>query len=134
MRVLGVVFVVALSLCASEPPADGTPGDVEPDSAASVQAARDSRMPGATNGPRIAAAESGESDPNPPGPTGRASLPGEESDTSDRTALNLLGRTDTDSGESRRNENVQFDPIDNNAHPNAWPTHHKSHPRGRACG
>ncbi|MBM3724762.1 MAG: hypothetical protein FJW40_04980 [Acidobacteria bacterium] len=33
----------------------------------------------------------------------------------DRTTLNLLGKTDTSSGESRRNENVQFNLIDNNA-------------------
>src|SRR6185369_4001902 len=32
-----------------------------------------------------------------------------------RTELNLLGSTDTASGESRRNENVQFNLIDNNA-------------------
>ena len=32
-----------------------------------------------------------------------------------RTALNLLGQTDTISGESRRNENVQFDLVNNNA-------------------
>ncbi|MFZ4985114.1 MAG: hypothetical protein ACOYLF_06595 [Blastocatellia bacterium] len=32
-----------------------------------------------------------------------------------RTQLNLLGQTDTASGESRRNENVQFNLIDNNA-------------------
>ncbi|MBK9167395.1 MAG: hypothetical protein IPM24_08000 [Bryobacterales bacterium] len=32
-----------------------------------------------------------------------------------RTQLNLLGQTDTQSGESRRNENVQFNLIDNNA-------------------
>jgi len=32
-----------------------------------------------------------------------------------RTELNLLGRTDTASGESRRNENVQFNLIDNGA-------------------
>ncbi len=29
--------------------------------------------------------------------------------------MNLLGRTDTNSGESHRNENIQFNPIDNNA-------------------
>ena len=39
---------------------------------------------------------------------------GEES-TEIRTELNLLGQTDTASGESRRNENVQFNLIDNNA-------------------
>ncbi|MCC6586590.1 MAG: TonB-dependent receptor [Bryobacterales bacterium] len=32
-----------------------------------------------------------------------------------RTELNLLGKTDTESGEARRNENVQFNLIDNNA-------------------
>lgn len=32
-----------------------------------------------------------------------------------RTQLNLLGQTDTSSGESRRNENIQFNLIDNNA-------------------
>jgi hypothetical protein len=32
-----------------------------------------------------------------------------------RTQLNLLGRTDTAGGESRRNENVQFNLVDNNA-------------------
>src|SRR6267378_7364555 len=31
-----------------------------------------------------------------------------------RTELNLLGKVDTQSGESRRNENVQFNLIDNN--------------------
>jgi hypothetical protein len=33
----------------------------------------------------------------------------------ERTQLNLIGQTDTESGESRRNENVRFNPIDNNA-------------------
>jgi hypothetical protein len=32
-----------------------------------------------------------------------------------RTELNLLARTDAAAGESRRNENVQFNLIDNNA-------------------
>ncbi|MEO7651477.1 MAG: hypothetical protein ABIZ80_13510, partial [Bryobacteraceae bacterium] len=32
-----------------------------------------------------------------------------------RTELNLLGKTDSQTGESRRNENVQFNLIDNNA-------------------
>src|SRR5512143_1116906 len=32
-----------------------------------------------------------------------------------RTKLNLLGQTDTQAGESRRNENVQFNLVDNNA-------------------
>ena len=33
----------------------------------------------------------------------------------DREALNLAGQTDSSSGESRRNENVQFNAVDNNA-------------------
>src|SRR6185503_15670701 len=32
-----------------------------------------------------------------------------------RTELNLLGKVDTEKGESRRNENVHFNLIDNNA-------------------
>ncbi|HSB15455.1 MAG TPA: TonB-dependent receptor [Bryobacteraceae bacterium] len=32
-----------------------------------------------------------------------------------RTDLNLLGQTDVDAGESRRNENIQFNLVDNNA-------------------
>jgi hypothetical protein len=32
-----------------------------------------------------------------------------------RTELNLLGATDSAAGESRRNENIQFNLIDNNA-------------------
>src|SRR5688572_13615083 len=32
-----------------------------------------------------------------------------------RSALNLVGATDAESGESRRNENVFLNPIDNNA-------------------
>ena len=35
-------------------------------------------------------------------------------DAGTRTELNLLGQTDTASGESRRNENVQINLIDNN--------------------
>ncbi len=35
--------------------------------------------------------------------------------TQTRTQLNLLGQTDNKSGESRRNENVQFNLVDNNA-------------------
>jgi hypothetical protein len=31
-----------------------------------------------------------------------------------RTELNLLGTTDSEAGESRRNENVQYNLIDNN--------------------
>ena len=39
---------------------------------------------------------------------------GEEPASSERTELNLLGEVDTESGESRRNENVQLTLVDNN--------------------
>ncbi|MGH9720420.1 MAG: hypothetical protein ACRD8O_09420 [Bryobacteraceae bacterium] len=55
-----------------------------------------------------AAANAPEPVPAPPGPAAQ------ENSTA-RTELNLLGKTDSASGESRRNENVQFNPIDNNA-------------------
>ena len=42
--------------------------------------------------------------------TGAAAVPV----TEQRTRLNLLGQTDTQAGESRRNENVQFNLVDNN--------------------
>ena len=35
--------------------------------------------------------------------------------SSERTEINLLGQTSSESGESRRNENVQFNLVDNNA-------------------
>ncbi|MBL8234813.1 MAG: hypothetical protein JNL98_40310, partial [Bryobacterales bacterium] len=47
--------------------------------------------------------------PAPP----EAREPSQNSDA--RTQLNLLGQTDANRGESRRNENVQFNLIDNNA-------------------
>ncbi len=44
-----------------------------------------------------------------------ASVTPDKPATAERTQLNLLGQTDTKSGESRRNENIQFNLIDNNA-------------------
>src|SRR5436190_12112687 len=44
-----------------------------------------------------------------------ADPPKPESKPEQRLELNLLGKVDTASGESRRNENVQFNLIDNNA-------------------
>lgn len=51
-----------------------------------------------------------------PGPLPREAQPGpdEASGEADRTELNLLGLVDSDSGESRRNENVSINLIDNN--------------------
>jgi hypothetical protein len=43
-----------------------------------------------------------------------AAAPAAASNTSDRTRLNLLGEVDSQSGESRRNENVRLTLIDNN--------------------
>ncbi len=65
----------------------------------------------------------GEADEAPPGASESAaaesavseSAPGGLERDDSRTALNLLGETDADSGESRRNENVQFNLVDNNA-------------------
>lgn len=41
--------------------------------------------------------------------------PAETNEASKRVELNLLGKEDTSRGESRRNENVQFNMVDNNA-------------------
>ncbi len=40
---------------------------------------------------------------------------GSSASDAERTAINLLGETSSESGESRRNENVQFNLVDNNA-------------------
>ena len=49
--------------------------------------------------------------PEPP----KAAEPAQAPAQGKRTELNLLGTTDSASGESRRNENIQFNLIDNNA-------------------
>ena len=57
--------------------------------------------------------------PDSPGqstaPQPSANKPGLEAPTERRADLNLLGKTNTDSGESRRNENVAITLLDNNA-------------------
>ncbi|MBL8217555.1 MAG: TonB-dependent receptor [Bryobacterales bacterium] len=50
-----------------------------------------------------------------PKAAGTSESPAPAPGTAVRNDLNLLGRTNTQSGESRRNENVQFNLIDNNA-------------------
>jgi len=45
----------------------------------------------------------------------QAPKPAESADAQKRVELNLLGKEDTAKGESRRNENVQFNLVDNNA-------------------
>src|SRR5713226_7977307 len=52
----------------------------------------------------------GAADDKPPAEPARPEAKPEQ-----RTELNLLGKVDAASGESRRNENVQFNLIDNNA-------------------
>src|SRR4051812_48728612 len=52
-------------------------------------------------------------DDKPAEPAKSEAKPDPKSDQ--RVELNLLGKVDTASGESRRNENVQFNLIDNNA-------------------
>jgi len=47
-------------------------------------------------------------EPPPPAPEPKPQ------DSSQRVELNLLGKADTDAGESRRNENIQFNLVDNN--------------------
>lgn len=47
-------------------------------------------------------------------PAKREAAPGPPAEDK-RTELNLLGKTDVQAGESRRNENIQFNLIDNNA-------------------
>ncbi len=59
-----------------------------------------------------AADQSGDEEP-PPAAVSESAEPDES--IARREELNLLGVTDVNSGESRRNENVQFNPIDNNA-------------------
>ncbi len=65
-------------------------------------------------------------EPKPSGPAGQAAPDAPQTspegasisttvDPEARLDLNLLGQTDTESGEGRRNENVQFNAVDNNA-------------------
>ena len=56
----------------------------------------------------------GQSAPAPAKPESAETAPQPPADDK-RTELNLLGKTDVQAGESRRNENIQFNLIDNNA-------------------
>lgn len=53
--------------------------------------------------------------PQPPAAEKQPESESKPADTNKRVELNLLGKTDAASGESRRNENVQFNLVDNNA-------------------
>ena len=57
-------------------------------------------------------------DPSPAADEGSETVPADGSSgpaDAQRTSINLLGETSSESGESRRNENVQFNLVDNNA-------------------
>src|SRR5438034_1374913 len=60
------------------------------------------------------AAEKPPTDPPPPPANADAAAAKLEVKSDQRTELNLLGKIDTEKGESRRNDNVQFNLIDNN--------------------
>ncbi len=67
--------------------------------------------------PSSAPASTPTATPGTPPPSGEKPTTdeGRAQEASRRVELNLLGKTDTASGESRRNENVQFNLVDNNA-------------------
>jgi hypothetical protein len=65
-------------------------------------------LAGEAKGPKPDAKPEAQADP-------KADAPVEKNTRAARVELNLQGQTDTSSGESRRNENIQFNPIDNNA-------------------
>jgi hypothetical protein len=82
--------------------------------------AGDARTPGVTVPSAVSPAEvpsvSVPATPIPEADGGTVAAPAQEAAPAQRrTELNLMGQTDAKSGESRRNENVQFNPIDNNA-------------------
>ncbi len=60
------------------------------------------------------AAPASVAEPESAAEAGPAEAPASEPEAQ-RTQINLLGQTDSQSGESRRNENVQFNLVDNNA-------------------
>jgi hypothetical protein len=60
-------------------------------------------------------AVSAQEKPQPPSAEKQNEGEAKQSDPNKRVELNMLGKTDAASGESRRNENVQFNLVDNNA-------------------
>lgn len=57
----------------------------------------------------------GQKKPAPPSNEKQPEAEARQTDSNKRVELNMLGKTDASSGESRRNENVQFNLVDNNA-------------------
>ncbi len=118
-------FAVAVIFVAGAPPRSGAQqqsGAARPAPAAQTKGAESSSAPtsgGPGGQPNDTAGVVGEA-----GVAGEAAAEAPEasagrtsgvSGSGQRTSLNLLGQTDTRSGESRRNENVQFNLVDNNA-------------------
>jgi hypothetical protein len=85
---LWAIFLTVAVACLAQEPAPNVPPPKAPD----AQAAKDTDIP----------AQKQEAAPPPLA-------------EAKRTDLNLLGQTDVQAGESRRNENIQFNLIDNNA-------------------
>lgn len=63
----------------------------------------------------FAAAAQAQEKPQPPATEKQNESESKPPDANKRVEMNLLGKTDAASGESRRNENVQFNLVDNNA-------------------
>ncbi|MGH9856010.1 MAG: hypothetical protein ACREBD_39750, partial [Blastocatellia bacterium] len=61
------------------------------------------------------AAASAQEKPQPPSAEKQNEGESKQPEANKRVEMNLLGKTDAASGESRRNENIQFNLVDNNA-------------------
>ena len=123
LTLLLFVSAISVALGAEAPPQSST------DLRGAVASARQSSEPStpavAPNGPSISSTPGPEKSSGEPAPVANPEAAAVESAPAavaatnqaeqERTSLNLLGQTDTDSGESRRNENVQFDLVNNNA-------------------
>ena len=108
LTLLVVAPLIDVSRSAGAAPPSSTP---EPRETASTQQSSATSIPADTTKP------SSEPSPiaDPESAAAREAAPVASQAEQERTALKLLGQTDASSGESRRNENVQFDLVNNNA-------------------
>ena len=109
------VFIVLFIFCFDQSltaQAQGSAGSNEPEKPASGSRSSESQSASPTKSANPGLTEAGDPQQkeNP-----MAATPALASQGQDSTRLNLKGTIDTASGESRRNDNVQFNPIDNNA-------------------
>jgi hypothetical protein len=110
-----VVFPLGPALASS---AEAAPQSQSGESSGAEPAAEPGDPSAANSASSAAGAGVPAAEPGAGAPTGGeppTAAPAEQGLAAERTELNLLGQTDTASGESRRNENVKFNPIDNNA-------------------